>query len=117
MDWKTIFNVVCVVSVIIFYLFAEYYKRSATLRDFIAQLIADAEKEFADKEKAGKEKMSWVLDHLYAKIPLPLKPFFSRADLENLVQSIFDWIAQYADIQVAKLNAKYEASKKKPSAK
>ncbi|MEA4869887.1 MAG: hypothetical protein VB062_04535 [Christensenella sp.] len=112
MDWKSILNLVCGVCVILCYFFSEYYKKSATLRDLIALLIADAEEAFKEQAKSGKEKMAWVLDQLYEKIPLPFKPFFTKIQLEEVVQKAFDAIAKYADIQVAKLKAKYETTKK-----
>lgn len=112
MDWKTVLNIVCAVCAVIIYLFSEYYKKSATLREFIAQLIADAEKKYAEMEKAGAVKMAWVIEQLYSYVPAPLKPLFPKEKLEELVQFVFNQIAAYADIQVAKLKAKYEASKK-----
>jgi len=111
MDWKTILGIVEAALAVIIYLFAFYYKRSSVLRGFIAELILDAEKEFAEQEKAGAQKMSWVIDQLYAYVPVFFKPILTRERLQDIVQSVFDQIADYADIQVAKLKAKYEAKK------
>ena len=113
MDWKTILGIAEAALAVIIYLVAFYYKRSAVLRGFIAELIKDAEEEFSKQEKSGELKMNWVIDQLYAYVPVIFKPILTRSRLQELVQSVFDQIAAYADIQVAKLKAKYESSKKK----
>ena len=61
--------------------------------------------------------MAWVIDQLYAIIPAPFRILFSRDDLEEFVQSVFDQITKYATIQcdkaVASLQAKYNSTRKK----
>lgn len=113
MDWKTILGIVEAALAVVIYLAAFYYKRSSVLRGFIAELIADAEEEFAKQEKAGAQKMEWVIDQLYAYVPVIFKPFITREKLNELVQAVFDQVARFADVQVAKLKAQYEAKRKK----
>ena len=113
MDWKTILGIVEAAFVVVVFLVAAYYRKSEKLRGFIAELIKDAESEFAQQEKAGEQKMGWVIDQLYAYVPVIFKPFLTREKLQELAQAVFDHIAAYADIQVSNLRAKYEAKKKK----
>lgn len=113
MDWKTILGIAEAALAVIVFFAAAYYRRSAVLRGFIAELIADAEEEFAKQEKAGALKMAWVIDQLYAYVPIVFKPILTRKAIETAVQYVFDQIARFTDIQVAKLKAQYEAKKKK----
>jgi len=111
MDWKSILGIAEAALAVIVFVIAAYYRRSAVLRGFIAELILDAEEEFAKQEKAGALKMAWVIDQLYAYVPAIFKPLITRESLQKLVQAVFDKIAAYADIQIKKLKAKYDAKK------
>ena len=113
MNWSQILNILEGALLILAYLVWQYYKSSSTFRGFIAELIADAEVEFSNVAKAGELKMAWVISKLYSYIPIVFKPFFSEDKLREIVQMVFAQISAYADIQIAKLKAQYEAKKKK----
>ena len=116
-NWVAVLAIAEAVAVAIVGFMVKYFKTSATFRGFVSQLIADAEVKYANAEKAGKIKMAWVIDQLYAIIPAPFRILFSRDDLEEFVQSVFDQITKYATIQcdkaVASLQAKYNSTRKK----
>ena len=112
MDWQTILNIAAGVALIIGAFLIEYFKASSVFRGFIAQLIADAEWVFSDVEKAGKQKMDWVIAKLYERyIPAFLKPFFTESKLREIVQIVFDKVKDFADLQVERLKAAYEKEK------
>lgn len=79
---------------------ALYFNYNGRLREKAAALIVQAEQEYKDVTKAGGQKFSWVVDTLYAMIPIILKPFITREFIEVLVQSIFDSIQEYAKLQL-----------------
>lgn len=112
MDWKLVLTYAGYALSVIVFLFAFYYRRSSVLRGFIAELILDAEEEFAKQEKAGKAKMAWVIAQLYDYVPAFFKPILTKERIEKIAQHVFDSIAGYSDIQVAKLKAAYDAKKK-----
>ena len=111
MDWQLIINIAAGVALIIGAFLIEYFKTSAVFRGFVAQLISDAEWVFSEYEKAGKQKMAWVIEKLYDYIPAILKPFFPEGKLEEIVQMVFDKVKDFADLQVERLKDAYEKEK------
>lgn len=57
------------------------------LRHDILNLILLAEKKFADKD--GKVKFDWVADRIYNVIPIQVKFLFTSAQLEDLIQLVY----------------------------
>lgn len=113
MDWKTLLPIIESAAIVLLGFVVSYLKTSSVVREFIAELIDDAEEEFKDKVKAGTEKMEYVVNLLYDYIPAVFKPIITKDRLKVLAQKVFDSIQSYADKQVAKLKAKYDAKKKK----
>lgn len=112
MDWKLIWDIAEIVLMVVIFVIGAYYRKSAVLREYIAELILDAEEYYAKQEKAGELKMAWVVGQVYDFIPAIFKPILTKDRIKEIVQGVFDYIAAYADIQVAKLKAAYEAKKK-----
>lgn len=111
MDWQLIINIAAGVALILGAFLIEYFKTSSVFRGFIAQLISDAEWMFSDVEKAGKQKMAWVIAKLYGYIPAILRPLFPSGKLEEIVQIVFDKVKDFADLQVERLKSAYEKEK------
>jgi hypothetical protein len=112
MNWNMVINIAAGVALILGAFLISYFKTSAVFRGFIAQLIAAAEWVFSEVEKAGKQKMDWVIANLYERyIPAFLKPLFTETKLREIVQMVFDKIKDYADLQVERLKAAYEKEK------
>lgn len=109
MNWKDVLQVIEIIAMIVGGFLISYFRTSSVFRGFIAELIADAEERFSNVEKAGAEKMAWVIAQIYAFIPAWLKPFLTTEKIQAIVQTVFDNIKAFADIQVLKLKAKYEA--------
>lgn len=113
MDWKTLLPIIESAAIVLLGFVVSYLRTSSVVREFITELIDDAEEEFAGKVKAGTEKMKYVVDMLYDYIPPVFKPIITKERLGKLAQKVFDSVQSYADKQVAKLKAQYEAKKKK----
>ena len=109
MNWKDVLQVIEIIAMIVGGFAISYFRTSSVFRGFIAELIADAEERFSNVEKAGAEKMAWVVAQIYAFIPAWLKPFLTTEKIQAIVQTVFDKIKAFADIQVLKIKAKYEA--------
>ncbi len=82
---------------------ALYFHYNDRLKAKTSALILQAEQQYQDVTKAGGQKFSWVVESLYAMIPLLLRPLVTRAFLEELVQSVFDNIQEYAKLQLDRL--------------
>lgn len=80
-----------------------YYQTNTRINCYVAKLIDEAEHVYEDVLKAGGEKFEWVVTALYGMVPVLLKPFITRQVLENLVQSTFDAMQQYAATQIGRL--------------
>ena len=111
MNWQLIINIAAGVALVLGAFLIEYFKTSSVFRGFIAQLISDAEGVFSDVEKAGKQKMAWVIGKLYGYIPAILRPLFPSGTLEEIVQMVFDKVKDFADLQVERLKSAYEKEK------
>ncbi len=66
---------------------------------------------YANVEKSGAQKMAWVIEQIYAYVPAWLKPFLTAEKIQAIVQTVFDKIKAYADIQVSKWQAQFDAWK------
>ena len=111
MNWKDVLQVIEVIAMIVGGFLISYFRTSSVFRGFIAELIADAEWAFFEVEKAGNEKMAWVIAKLYGYIPPVLKPLFPETKLREIVQMVFDKVKDFADLQVERLKTAYEKEK------
>lgn len=111
MNWKDILQAIEIIAMIVGGFLISYFRTSSVFRGFIAQLIADAEWAFSEVEKAGSEKMAWVIAKLYGYIPSVLKPLFPETKLREIVQMVFDKVKDFAYLQVERLREAYEKEK------
>lgn len=111
LDWKAIVQIVEIVAFIVGGFVLSYLRTSQVVHKFAAELIADAEELFAHIEKSGVQKMAWVVGQLIEYVPAWLKPFLTSEKIQAIVQTVFDKIKAYADIQVSKWQAQYDAWK------
>lgn len=98
MNWNEILNIVLAILGVVITLVGYYFKIKETLIKNANDKINEAEKDAVN----GKEKMEYVVNELYALVPLPYKPLFSKEFIEKLVQEIFNKIESYAEKQVEK---------------
>ena len=82
---------------------AVYFREKTNIVSQIAGKIAEAEDIYKDYTKAGSEKFGWVCDFLEGIVPVFLKPFITRAFIENAVQKVFNQIEVYATQQLDKV--------------
>ena len=111
MNWKDVLQVIEIIAMIAGGFLISYFRTSKVVRELIAELISDAEWAFSEVEKAGNEKMAWVISKLYGYIPAILKPLFPETKLREIVQMVFDKVKDFADLQVERLKAAYEKEK------
>lgn len=74
--------------------------------------IREAEENYKDTTKAGGEKFAQVVDKLYSLVPEGLNKIVTREMIEEIVQSTFNEIEEYArttlDKAVDKISVKSE---------
>jgi len=84
-----------------------YFAENEKLQNGAIKYIAEAEELYRDATKSGGKKFSFVVDSLYSLVPVPLRILITRNLIENIVQSSFDSIENYAKIQMDKAVNKY----------
>lgn len=95
-----IWAVVCFVLSVVAQFLAAYLKAKGVVTEEAAHQIAVAEEAFSTVEHAGKQKMQCCIDALYALIPAPVKMFFTREMVGEIVQKVFDQVEKYKDVWV-----------------
>ena len=95
-----IWAVVCAIIGIVAQFISAYLKAKGAITEEAAHQIAVAEEAFATVEKAGEKKMQLCIDALYNMIPAPVKMFFTREMIGQIVQKVFDQIEHYKDVWV-----------------
>ena len=92
MSFVEIADIVLAVACVAIYAVKIYFKIRGNVFEAASELIALAEGTGLD----GAEKMALVVEELYNCIPAWLKKIFSRDDLQNIAQGVFNWMKQYA---------------------
>lgn len=95
-----IWSVVCFVLSVVAQFLAAYLKAKGVVTEEAAHQIAVAEEAFSTVEKAGEKKMQLCIDALYDMIPAPVKMFFTREMVGEIVQKVFDQVEKYKDVWV-----------------
>lgn len=93
MSFLSVLEIIMVAVCILACGFVLFFKVRGNVFSAVSELIALAEA----SGLTGSEKMALVVDCLYAKIPTPLKTVFTTERLQNIAQTIFDWMRKYAD--------------------
>ncbi|SDN15791.1 hypothetical protein [Acetanaerobacterium elongatum] len=99
-NWGNFVSIILTVLLVVGGFFISYFKTSATLKSKAAGLIAEAENQYRTWTKAGNQKFEWVCDQLYSLIPPWLKPLITREVVGNIVQTVFNFIEDYAKQQL-----------------
>ena len=95
-----IWAVVCAIIGIVAQFISAYLKAKGVVTEEAAHQIAVAEEAFSTVEKAGEKKMQLCIDALYDMIPAPVKMFFTREMVGEIVQKVFDQVEKYMDVWV-----------------
>ena len=99
----TLYDVIMLVLTILFGGLSLYLKTRKDLMDNAKDRIIDAELKYQDATSAGGEKFNWVVDTLYAYVPVPLKLIFTKELIATIVQRTFNTMEDYAKTQIGKV--------------
>ena len=94
--WAVVFFVLSVVAQFI----SAYLKAKGVVTEEAAHQIAVAEEAFSTVEHAGKQKMELCIDALYDMIPAPVRMFFTREMIGQIVQKVFDEVEKYKNVWI-----------------
>lgn len=116
MDANTLLEGAKIALTVVFGGLALYFKYSAKaqakakeVQETISKVTADAvifikeaEEQYKDTTKAGGEKFKEVVNRLYSVVPQPLQSIITKKMVEEIVQSTFNEIEQYVQLQLDK---------------
>ena len=92
MDEKTACIILLIMACIYILIYLLYQVKKNGLRATVIQLIVHAEKMLGSGQ--GKEKMAYVIDKFISFLPLPVRFFITREEVQDFVQHVFDEIKE-----------------------
>lgn len=97
-NWEVVLTILAAICTVVAAFIGYYLHIKRRIEAEIPDAINGAE----DTGKPGAEKFEEAVDTIYNLIPLVVKPFITRTLIEELVQKVFDKMAEYARKQLAK---------------
>lgn len=95
-----IWAAVCFILSVVAQFIRAYLKAKGEITEEAAHQIAVAEEVYSTVEKAGERKKNLCIDSLYDMIPAPVKMFFTREVIGEIVQKVFDQVEKYKDVWI-----------------
>ena len=103
MDINVILDFIWTVITFIALISVYVLNHKGNLYEYAERAIAMAEDAYKDITKSGGKKFEYAVDLVYTQIPIPLRVFFTRDVLANIIQSVFDRMEDYAKTQLNKI--------------
>lgn len=92
MDWHEIAGIISLICYIVVIILGWYTLAEKNIYSLVSKLIAMAE----ETGLPGAEKMEMVVNGLYAIVPVAFKKILTKAKLQEIAQSVFDYMKSYA---------------------
>lgn len=102
MDEKTLCVIMLILACICVLIYLLWQIKKNGLRATVVHLIVCAEKLLGSGQ--GKAKMDYVIDKFIAVLPLPIRIFITREEVQDFVQHIFDDVKEALDYKEDKPN-------------
>ncbi len=102
-------NIYSIISTILFVVLGflyTYFRSKEKVVTRLSEFIAKAEEMYKDVKDSGGKKLNLVVALCLDKLPPFLKPFISKQMIEELVQKTFDYMEDYATLQLDKITDK-----------
>lgn len=99
----SVYSIVVTLLVCIFGFIVTYLKSKQNLLKKAGEFINKAEEDYASVSKAGQEKFNWVVATLHSLLPAPMRLFISEQVISEIVQRVFDSMAEFATKQLDKV--------------
>lgn len=92
MNWHEIAGIISLICYIVIIVLGWYTLAEKNIYSLVSKLIAMAE----ETGLPGAEKMEMVVNGLYAIVPVAFKKILTKAKLQEIAQSVFDYMKSYA---------------------
>ncbi len=103
MDTKLIIEVIKIVVYVVLGGLSIWYSANAKLKGQVGSIIEEAEEMYKDATKAGGQKYEYVIAQLYNILPVPMRIFFTKEMMGQIVDNAFEAIESYAKKQLDKI--------------
>ena len=97
------YSIVVTVLMVIFGFITSYIRTKSELINKAGDFINKAEEDYKDVTKAGAYKFEAVVEWLYGLVPTTMRFFITRQMISEIVQKVFDKMAEYATKQLDKV--------------
>lgn len=102
MDINMIISIAQIVVWVILGGLSLYFRTNARLKDVAGNYISEAESVYKDTVKAGGMKHEYVVEKLYAFVPIYMRPIFTVDVISQIVDKAFESIEEYGKQQLDK---------------
>lgn len=106
----SLYEIIVTLIMVVFGGISYYYKTKSKLSESASELVSVAEKEYAEFEKSGSDKLAFCVKYLYTYVPAPLKVFFPESALELIVETALANMKIFAKTQLDKLDKKADSA-------
>lgn len=103
MDTKLIIEIIKIVAYVVLGGLSIWYSANAKLKGQVGSIIEEAEEMYKDTTKAGGLKHEYVVTQLYNLLPTPMRIFFTKEMMGQIVDNAFEAIESYAKKQLDKI--------------
>lgn len=103
-----IYTIISTLLMVGFGAISYYYRTKSQLSVSAGELVAEAEKKYAEFEKTGEQKLDYVVSILYSYIPVQFRWMFPEEVLKIIIENALSKMKEFAQVQIDKLNDKAE---------
>ena len=103
MNGINIYSIIVTIILCILGYFTSYIKTKTMLINKASDFINKAEEDYKGATKAGQYKFEAVVEWLYNLVPIGMRFFITRQMISEIVQKVFDKMAEYATKQLDKI--------------
>lgn len=107
----TVYEIITTILMVVFGFLSLYIKQRTNIYERAAEAIDMAEAAYTDVKQGGM-KMNYAVQYVASFIPAPLRVVFTDEVVQNMIQFVFNSMAQYATKQLDKLVDKVDAIEK-----
>lgn len=106
----SLYEIIVTLIMVVFGGISYYYRTKSKLSESASELVSIAEKEYAEFEKSGSDKLAFCVKYLYTYVPTPLKVFFPESALELIIETALANMKIFAKTQLDKLDKKADSA-------
>ena len=103
MSGINIYSIVMTVLMVVFGFLCSYIRTKTNLINKAGDFINKAEEDYKDYSKSGMIKHEAVVEWCYSLVPGPMRFIITRQVCSQVVQAVFDKMAEYATKQLDKI--------------